>query len=245
MREKRTMRDILGAALHCLRALCGGRREPLAVLDRFSGRNLTETLARIEGEARGVTVEGCGELLRGAHATRGALAAAAELKRVAGQINVTIHALGILLCLPHILEPGEEVEALSLGAAARGRRFDLETTRRVAEFKFIHWRGGADATRQNETFKDFFQLEGYQTRKQKHLCLLGKQHAVRFLQGARAVESVLSGHQKVHESFCRRFQGRFPTVGDYYAVYGSEVAITDVSGWVSELISRDARRGAC
>ena len=41
------------------------------------------------------------------------------MKRLAGQINVTIHALGILLCLPHILEPSERVEPVSLGAGAR------------------------------------------------------------------------------------------------------------------------------
>jgi len=55
------------------------------------------------------------------------MAAAALMKRVAGQINVVIHALGILLCLPHILEADEVVEYVSLGAGNTGRAFDLET----------------------------------------------------------------------------------------------------------------------
>jgi hypothetical protein len=45
---------------------------------------------------------------------REVLAAAAALKRLAGQINVSIHAMGILLCLPHILEPYESVKYMSL-----------------------------------------------------------------------------------------------------------------------------------
>lgn len=35
---------------------------------------------------------------------------------MAGQINVTVHALGILLCLPHNLEPDERIEDVPLGA---------------------------------------------------------------------------------------------------------------------------------
>jgi hypothetical protein len=65
-------------------------------------------------------------------------AAAAALKRLAGQINVFIHATGILLCLPHILEPGESVEHVSLGAGNTGRECDLESNYRITEFKFIH-----------------------------------------------------------------------------------------------------------
>jgi hypothetical protein len=50
--------------------------------------------------------------------------AAAKMKRLAGQINVINHSLGILLCLPHILEVGEQVEKVSLGAGNTGREFE-------------------------------------------------------------------------------------------------------------------------
>jgi hypothetical protein len=76
-------------------------------------------------------------------------------------VNVAIHALGILLALPEILEVlevGEVVEELSLGAGNTGRAFDLVTNVRVAEFKFIKWRGGAEAIRQNGLFVDVFHL---------------------------------------------------------------------------------------
>ncbi len=77
--------------------------EIVRVLSRFTGTDLTQTLGRIEGSVRGMTADDCSAFLAEAGAERDVLSAAAEMKRLAGQINVTIHALGILLCLPHIL----------------------------------------------------------------------------------------------------------------------------------------------
>ena len=99
------------------------------------------------------------------------MAAAAEMKRLAGQINVMIHALGILLCLPHILEPKERVEYGSLGAGNTGREFDLETNLRVAEFKFIRWRGGAESIRQNSVFKGYLLLAEHPTGRSENISI--------------------------------------------------------------------------
>lgn len=96
----------------------------VSALARFTGPDLTTTLSRLEAAVQGVTASDCAGFLEEAGAGREALDAAAELKRQAGQINVTIHALGILLCLPHLLEPGERVEYVSLGAGNAGRAFD-------------------------------------------------------------------------------------------------------------------------
>ena len=52
-----------------------------------------------------------------------------------GQINVIVHAVGILVALPKILELGELVQSLSLGAGNTGRAHDLETDRRIDEFR--------------------------------------------------------------------------------------------------------------
>jgi len=205
------------------------------LLARFTGPDLTQTLARIESAVRGVTAEGCANFLESAGAGREALAAAAEMKRLAGQINVTIHALGILLCLPHILEPDERVEYVSLGAGNTGRDFDLETNLRVAEFKFIRWRGGAESIRQNSVFKDYLLLAEHPTEKRKHLYLLGPEHALRFLRGGRALSSVMSRNDKLQKMFADRFGEAFRTVGDYYAAHAGAVHIEDVSPWLSEL----------
>ena len=48
--------------------------------------------------------------------------AALLVKRSAGQINVIVHAVGILVALPKILEPGELVQSLSLAAGIRVAR---------------------------------------------------------------------------------------------------------------------------
>jgi hypothetical protein len=207
----------------------------VALVRRFTGPDLTQTLSRIEGAVRGVTAPECAGFLESSGAGREALAAAAELKRLAGQVNATIHALGILLCLPNILEPGEKVEYVSLGAGNTGREFDLETNLRVAEFKFIRWRGGAESIRQNSVFKDYLLLAEHSTEKRKYLYLLGTDHALRFLRGGRALSSVLSRNNKLQRVFADRFGASFQTVGDYYAAHGAAVRIEDVSPWLSEL----------
>src|SRR5437762_10759413 len=80
--------------------------QALSLLQAFSGRDLTRTLANVEASVRGVTAETCASAVSSFGAQDDVLAAAGLMKRAAGQINVIIHALGILVCLPHLLEPG-------------------------------------------------------------------------------------------------------------------------------------------
>jgi hypothetical protein len=215
-----------------------GPNEILELLSRFTGPDLTATLSRIEGSIRGITADGCNIFLEETGAGREALAAAAEMKRLAGQINVTIHALGILICLPHILEPGERVETVSLGAGNTGRHFDLETNFRIAEFKFIHWKGGSESIRQNAAFKDYVLLAAHQTDKRKYLYLLGLDHALRFLKGRRAISSIVSRDSRLAKLFVNKYGDQFQTVGEYFAGHGSAVNMEDVSPWLSELAGR-------
>ena len=205
------------------------------LLNHFTGTDLSATLARIEADAQEMASADCPQFLERASAGRKALVAAAKLKQLASQVDVTIHALGILLCLPRILHADETVEYVSLGAGNTGRLFDLETNLRIAEFKFIRWRGGPEAARQNTTFKDFYQLEAHPTSKRKHLYLLGTTHARKFFKGGRALKSVMSRDLKLGRTFFERFGERFQTVGDYYAVYRRKIEIEDMSPWVPEL----------
>ncbi len=209
--------------------------EAIRLLSKFTGPDLTQTLARIEGIVQDVSTENCAAFLESTGAGREVLAAAAEMKRLAGQINVTIHALGILLCLPHLLEPDEKVKYVSLGAGNTGRKFDLETNRRVAEFKFIRWRGGPESIRQNSIFKDYVLMAEHQTSKEKYLYVLGTHHVLKFLRGGRALTSVLSRNDKLQKLFNDRFGNNFRSVRDYYAAFESAVRIVDVSPWLSEL----------
>lgn len=132
--------------------------EAIRLLQTFPGADLTQTIYQIEKSLRGVSTQNYSSVLSATKAKAEVLSAAGLIKQLAGQINVVIHALGILLCLPHILQPGESIDYVSLGAGNTGRAFDLETTLRVAEFKFIHWQGGPESIRQNSLFKDFYEM---------------------------------------------------------------------------------------
>jgi hypothetical protein len=212
--------------------------QTISLLERFTGVALTGTVASIEASVQGLTAEDFASFLPQTGIRSDVLAAAAEMKRLAGQINVTIHALGILLCLPHVLEKGEQVSYVSLGAGNTGRKFDLETDRRVAEFKFIHWQGGAETIRQNSLFKDFFLLSEADTNKSKYLYVLGTKHPLKFFNGRRALQSVLSKDNKIRTLFYSRFGERFSTVREYYELHGARVRIEDVSPWLPELARR-------
>jgi hypothetical protein len=211
--------------------------ESITRLQAFTGSDLTNTLAQIEASLQGVTRDGYAGVLSASGAKADVLSAAGLLKRLAGQINVVIHALGILLCLPHILQNGEAIEYVSLGAGNTGRAFDLETNQRIAEFKFIHWQGGPESIRQNALFKDFYEMAEHPTEKQKVLYVLGTEHVGKFFGGGRAISSVLSRHVRLKDEFAQKFGDRYAKVRDYYLPRKDWVAIEDVSAFVPELVA--------
>ena len=213
-----------------------------ATLQQFTGTDLTTTLARLEGAVKGRTVIDCGDFLEQHQVGGDALVAAGVMKLLFGQINVIVHALGILRCLPHILEPGETVEYVSLGAGNTGRAFDLETDRRVAEFKFIRWQGGAETIRQNSIFKDLYLLATADTDKRKYLYVLGTETPLKFLRGGRAMDSVLSKNVGMKADFAARFGDQYRTVRDYYRDHHDQVIIADVLPWLPELVEVPPRK---
>jgi len=151
------------------------------------------------------------------------------VKALAGQINVVVHALGILLALPAILQDGEVVEDLSLGAGNTGRSFDLETDRRIAEFKFIAWQGGSETIRQNVLFIDLYHLAEAKTDKKRQLYVTELDRPMRFLRGGRAMKSVLTKHGAVAEEFFTRYGDRYKVVRDYWADVRGRVELIDIS----------------
>lgn len=208
--------------------------EAVRAVQRFGGPGLTKHLASIEELLRGADADRCAAIVAERGATPDTLAGAGTLKQIVGQINVVIHAVGILLCLPQILRPGEVVESLSLGAGNTGRLFDLETDQRVAEFKFIQWQGGPESIRQNGLFKDFYLLAEHQTTKEKYLYVLGAEHPMRFFKGRRALTSVLRDHD-ARTNFMAKHGARYQVVCDYYAARSDVVIIEDASRYVPEL----------
>jgi hypothetical protein len=211
--------------------------EALQAVGTFIGADLTSRNADLEWSIKECDGSQCAVKCIEAGATPQLLAAAYSVKRAAGQINVLIHAVAGVLLLPKIMEPGERVQYVSLGAGNTGRSFDLETDRRVAEFKFIHWRGGADTIRQNSLFKDFYLLAEHPTPKRKELYVLDLKHPLKFLRGGRSLESVLSKSVVLWNEFRAKHAGRYATVRDYYAAKQHDVSLRDAAPLLPELLA--------
>ncbi len=214
-----------------------GLDEVHAQVQVFKQDSLGNRVASIEGKLQGADRVGCQAFFSKEGINPELLRAAFALKRASGQINEVVHAVGILVSLPHILRDGEVVEALSLAAGNTGKPFDLETNQRVAEFKFIDWKGGPESIRQNQLFKDFYLLAEFSTPKERYLYVLGADYPVKFLTGGRALDSVMSRNNKLWREFQRKYGGRFSTVGDYYGYRQDLVKIVDFANFVPDFAS--------
>jgi hypothetical protein len=211
--------------------------DAIHLLQRFRGADLTQTIGQIEKSLKGASAHSYAAVLTTSGAKAEVLGAAGLIKQLAGQINVIILTLGILLCLPRILRSGEIIDYVSLGAGNTGRAFDLETNQRIAEFKFIHWQGGSESIRQNSLFKDFYEMAECVTPKEKYLYVLGTEHGEKFFNGRRALSSVLRGNVTLRKKFTDKFGDRYRAVRDYYLPRKGLVVIQDVSPFVPELIA--------
>jgi hypothetical protein len=128
---------------------------------------------------------------------------------------------------------------VSLGAGNTGRPYDIETDQRIAEFKFIRWRGGPESIRQNSLFKDFYLMAEDPDEREKYLYVLGTDYPLKFLNGGRALSSVLSRNVRLQEAFRRRYGARFQRVNEYYDWRREAVRIEDVSAFVPGLSESD------
>lgn len=202
--------------------------QAIEAIKEFQGASLTQSIARIEKRIIGMEVSELENLCKLEKINGSFLTSARSIKKLAGQINVIIHAAGILRSLPMILEKGEKVESVSLGAGNTGKKFDLETNLRVAEYKFIDWQGGSETIRQNGIFKDFFELAESNTEKRKFLYVVGVDWPTKFLNGGRALSSVLSRHHLIAEKIAAKYGPGIKTVCDYYTIKKQDVTICDV-----------------
>lgn len=203
--------------------------EAASNVQQFQGASLTALLASIEHELKNKDQGSLINLYPAVGLNPLLLESALVLKQAAAQVNVLIHAVGILLTLPFILQDGETIEALSLGAGNTGKPYDVETDVRVAEFKFIAWRGGPESIRQNSLFKDFFYLAELESTKKRYLYVLDATYPLKFLNGGRTLASVLTRNEKLRYDFQQRYGERFRVVRDYYEHKKNDVLIEDLA----------------
>jgi hypothetical protein len=162
------------------------------------------------------------------------LAEKLHIKQLSAQVDVAIHAYGILLALSEIMEDGEVIEYLSLGAGNTGKAFDVATSKRIAEFKFAMWDGGSNTIRQNGIFKDFLELaintksEG----KVKQIYCLSADDVIRFLSSSeRSLASVLS-RNPMNKKY-PEIQAQYKTVKAFYQSYKNEVEILELNSYIN------------
>jgi transcriptional regulator with XRE-family HTH domain len=166
----------------------------------------------------------------------GLLTAALRVKHMSAQINTILHAIGILIALPHLLEDDERIERVSLGTAAG---IDLETNRRIAAFKFIQWKGN-DSNRLSSLLADVFHLAVADTTKRRVLYLTGIQTPLKLLASGRRVQSVLKDKDSVLKEFNAVYPGKYEYTGEYWAAVSGQIEVVDLLERVPELACLDS-----
>jgi hypothetical protein len=178
--------------------------------------DLKGRIAQLEVAAASCTKGALNDLVGQERVSLALLRAAVNVKRAAAQIDVVVHAVGMLLCLPEILDNDEVVESISLGAANTGKPFDLETDRRIAEFTFIDWKGSAsDSIRQQKLFKDFYTLAEAMTHKEHYLYFLGDIHPVKVFQSGSRCKAMLQKYAPLRDEFLKQYDAAL-SVHEYY-----------------------------
>jgi hypothetical protein len=204
----------------------------------YSQNNLRQTISDFENSLRRKNLSEINEQLRQKQFAPNVLIAALELKDIVGQINTIIHAWGILVSLPYILFQDEQVEYVSLGAGNTGKKFDLKTSKRVAEFKFISWKGGSESIRQNGLFKDFYNLIENGGNLEKYLYVTGTEHPIRFFKGSRDLKSVLSRDRHLSDLFFGKYGNKYTTVNEFYHEFQDSIKIVDLHTIVPQFSKR-------
>lgn len=204
----------------------------LALVEQFKGQFLAETIAVLEASVTNTNRLEAVILGERFGVTANLLMAAADIKRASAQIDVVVHAAGILYALPYILEPDEVVESTSLGAGNAGSQFDLVTNQRVAEFKFIRWQGGPEAVRKKTLFEDFYKLARDDSGRAKYLFLLNVTIPRAFLQGSRQIDKVLDRNARLLDDFRIRFGNQFRTVGEFYHMFQNQIELVNLTAIV-------------
>lgn len=197
---------------------------------------LTTAIAGLEHRLNGIDGSAIGAIAESGGIDAQLLRAALSVRRDLGRINDLIHAAAIILVLSRILEPGEVVTNRPSLAAGNDptRPYDLETDRRVAEFKLAQW-AGADAMRKRQTFKDLVQLAADASGRQPELFVVGVE-PLTFLRTSRSSAGwALDRSPAVRRLFAERFGALETTVADFTAGPGARVRLTDMTTLLPEL----------
>ena len=209
------------------------------VLSDFLGTaNLTTQLAQAESELVQTTADDAGAVAAQHGFTQELLDATLLVRSKVGRLNDVVHATTIALALPHILEPDERVvNRPSLGAGNDPTRpYDLETDRRIAEFKVAQWKG-ADTMRKRGVVADLVHLSLDDSGRRAQLYIVGELPN-RFLVSSTSTVAWMLGRSSVR--LRQRFADKYGedstmTVAEFRAGPAAHIDIIDLRGLVSGL----------
>ncbi len=198
---------------------------------------LTESIADLEGELEDSAAGEVEDVLKNAGISPPLLRNAMIVRERLGRISDVIHASAILLALPHLLAPDEILARPSLGAGNdKSRPFDLETDRRVAEFKLAGWKG-SDAMRKRQTFKDLVHLAADESDRAAELYVLGDM-PIHFLTTSKSKASWgLDRSPPIRKLFEQRFGSLEMTIADFRKGPGAHVKIIDLEERLPDLFA--------
>ncbi|MEV0945080.1 hypothetical protein [Rhodococcus sp. NPDC049939] len=208
------------------------------VLGFLHAKDLTERLSSAESVFVGSGMTGCADTVERFEFSEDLLDAALAVRQHVGRLNDVIHATVIARCLPLILEPGETVKARpSLGAGNDpSRPFDLETDRRIAEFKTAQWKG-ADTMRERGVFVDLVHLALDDTGRRAQLFVVGPDPKKFLVTSTRSAEKVLDRSSPRTRT---RFEEKFGpagqiTVAEFTGGPAAHIEIIDIATLVPSL----------
>lgn len=208
-----------------------------ALWDFLDRGTLTPMIARLEHELDGSQAHELSEI----YANNGITPAALESSLVArdrlGRINDIIHALAITIALPAMLEPGEILRRPSLAAGNDpSRPFDIETNRRIAEFKMSRW-DGHDAARMRQLVKDLVHLAADDSGRRAELYVLDERPRQFLRTSGSKMAWALDRFPAGKAVFQNCFGDLDMTITDFCASSASHVAIIDLRPLLGRLIA--------
>jgi hypothetical protein len=217
-----------------------GLEAQLAALGEYMERGpLTASIAQLEHAMAGCDTAELADRLEAHGMTPDVLRAAFVARDNFGRINDLIHAAAISLALPHILEPGEKLHRPSLAAGNDPTRlYDVETDRRIAEFKLSRW-DGHDGGRKRQLLKDLVHLAAADhAGRSVELYVLGARPA-QFLTTTRSVAEwgLNRGADKTREMFVQRFGSLQTPIPEFVSGPAAHVHIIDLEQRLPQLFA--------
>ncbi len=201
------------------------------LLQFFGQEDLSRRVSRLEDRLEGADGETVEERVAPEGLTDDLLKGALLVRQHAGRVNDLIHAAMIVRALPKILEPGERiVRRPSLASGNDGsRKFDLETDRRVAEFKAAQWKG-RDTMRKRMLVADLVSLVLDRGDRRAELYVLGRL-PIDYLRNSTSTVEWALGRSSPHlrDAYRQRFGSAALTVSQFTAGPAAEVALRDLT----------------